>query len=340
MIDSLAVIERAIKSGKNAPVWVLWGQELWAKKQVLASLKKHLVPEGMEAFNYDHFYATETSAATVIDSALTLAMMADQKLVYVENCQKWDLKQRKHLLEYFKNPNQGSCLLLDFDLEKTGKYGKFFKTKHDGVQILEFPKPSPWDLEKYISRLAKSCGVKLDKASTALLAEYTGDDIELMRRELEKLQIYTYGKTDITAEDVEALTGRTRLVNRWELQKKLGTRDIAKALEKSLHILESGETPIGLLSVVSRYIGQLLKVKALMADGVRDPKALAQKIHLPVNIATPLLQEHRKFSGVELRNALKNIAQSDDLLKGSSLSGGNIIARLVSSLLESGPWSP
>ena len=340
MTDSLALVQQQIQKNEIASVYVYSGQELWAKKRTTRALKKALVPEGMESFNFDHFYATDQQAVAVVDCCLTLSMMADRKLIYVEDCQKWDTKQRKVILEYMKSPCLDACLILDFDVEKTGKFGGFFRFKGKDTHFLEFKKPAPWELESYIGKLAESCGVVLDKNSTAILAEYTGDDIELMRRELEKLKLYKWGEDRIEVEDVEALTGRTRHVNRWELQKKIAGRDTAECLTKLQNILDSGETPIGLLSVLSRYIGQLLQVKALAANGIRDKYQLAREIHLPANIAGALLDEHPTFSAVELRNALKMSFESDDLLKGSRLRGGSVVSRLVASLLYQGVWSP
>ena len=340
MTDPMRHIEDAVKSRRLAPVYVFWGKELWAKKKCVQMLKEALVPKGMESFNFDHFYAPENSVVSVIDSALTQPMMADYKLVLVENCQKWDASERKLLTEYFKNPNQETCLVLDFDLDKTGKMGHFFLLKSDKVTFFEFPKPSPWELEDYIGRLAESCGVELDKPSRAILAEFCGDDIELMRRELEKLKLFKYGETRIQAEDVEALTGRTRLVSRYELQKNISGRNVANALIKAQDILNSGETAIGVLSVLARYIGQLLSVKALAAEGVRDKYGLAARIGLPANIANSLIQEQMAFSSVELRQALKLISTSDDMLKGSRLEGGTILARLITSFLSKTIWTP
>ncbi|PIE89825.1 MAG: DNA polymerase III subunit delta [Acidobacteria bacterium] len=340
--NSITVVENHIDQQKVAPVYILWGREQWAKKKIVGSLKRHLVSEGMEAFNYEHYYAADTQAVTVLDSCLTMPMMADRKFIQVEECQKWDVKQRKKITEYFKNPSADTCLVLDFDVDKVGKFGNFFNSSSSSIHILPCQKPKINELPAYIGRLAAETGLKLDQDALAVLADFTGDDIELMQRELDKLKLYKWGNDQVKVEDVEALTGRTRHVNSWEIQKTISGRNTSECLMKVKDILDSGESAIVLLNIISRYISQLLQVKGLLARGVKDRYQISQNMGMgtPVFVVSALMKEHTSFSSIELRAALKTAAITDDMLKGSQLANFSLIARLITSLLAVSRYTP
>ena len=340
MSEHLQSLKLAVEKDRVAPVYIVSGQENWAKRQAIQLLKDALVPEGSEDFCFEHYYATDMGPVEIMDSALTLSMMAPRKLILVEQCQKWDAKQRKKLVSYAQDPSLDTCLVLDFDLEKTGKMGTLFTIKTDHVRYLAFPSPSPWDLDPYIQKVVHSTGLKMDREARDILADYCGDDFELMCRELEKLKLFNPDSETIPAESVAALTGRTRLVSRFELQSLMARRDLSGTLMKIQDILDSGDTPIGMLSVLARYAGQLLKTKALVAEGITDKFNLAKYLGLPANIAGAMAQEQRAFSGTELKRALKLVSISDDMLKGSRLEGRSILDRLACSFLEKSTWSP
>lgn len=204
----------------------------------------------------------------------------------------------------------------------------------------DFPKPKPWELKDAIRKLAQSKKLKISSGAADLLAELVGDDLFKVAGELDKLALFKMDSGDISADDVAALLGRTRLVTRWELNALVGARELGPAIAKSHDIQDSGEDPIGLLAALTSHLRQLLRLKGLMRSGLSDKFELAKAIHLPPKITGDLMTQQARFSDVELRLALRHAQTCDLKLKSSRLNKKLLIDHFLSAILETGPYSP
>jgi len=132
---------------------------------------------------------------------------------------------------------------------------------------------------------------------------------------------------------VAQLLGRTRLVTRWELNDQLGNRDLSAALVKCQDIRDSGEDPISVLSTIHHFYRQMFLVKTLVGKGLRDHFKLAQLLRVPPKIAEKLLAQSRNYNLLELRRAIKQISETDSLLKGSGMNRDLILDNLLAQIL-------
>ncbi len=338
MNNSWKAAARDIEQGKIAPVYILTGEEDWARNKFLDQLQRKLIDPSLVDFNFDHLQAAEISGVAVSDKAATLPMMADRRLLVVEGCEQWVQKDLKAILAYIEKSNDSSCLALCFASGDRRK--KIFSLRLPHVRYLDFPRPKRWELNGYIRDLALDMGLRLWEDAVALVAEMTGDDLERVHRELDKLSLYKLGSTEIEADDVAGLLGRTRQVTRWELNDFLANRDLAGALVKMNDILDSGEEPIGLLSTINMFLRQLFVVKVLMVKGVREPGRISQAVGVPPRVAETLMRQQAAFSDYELRQAFQLMKATDDRLKSAAMDRRLLLDHLVTQLVMTGAYSP
>ncbi|MDJ0838656.1 MAG: DNA polymerase III subunit delta [Acidobacteriota bacterium] len=329
---------REILDGKIPPVYLVIGDEQWSRGKFLDLIKKNLIDPDMADFNFDHLQATDVSGVHATDKAGQLPMMADRRLVVVEDCEKWKAKDQNAITKYLENPNEQACLVLLFN--SADKRRKLFQSRSKAVRVLTFERPKPWELNDTIRDLARDMKLKLDDNAVALVADLAGDDLAKVSRELDKLSLYKLGSNEITAEDVEALMGRTRHVTRWELTDFIGTRNLPGALVKMHAILASGEDAIGLLSTVNMHLRRLFAVKAIMMKGIKDRNRIAQVIGVPPRIAGNLTEQQRTYSDVELRRAFVLMRETDVRLKSAAINKNLLLDHLLTQILSRGPYSP
>ena len=329
---------RDIKSGNIPPVYLIIGDELWSRGKFLALIKKTLVDADMADFNYDHLQASDVGGVQAADKASQLPMMADKRLVVVEDCEKWKVKDLNGITKYMESPNEQACLVLLF--ASADKRRKLFSAKSKAARVLTFARPKTWELNDTIRDLARDMKLKLDENAVALVADLAGDDLAKVSRELDKLSLYKLGSNEITAEDVEALMGRTRHVTRWELTDFVGNRNLPGALIKMHAILASGEDAIGLLATVNMHLKRLFAVKALMMKGVKDHGRIAQVIGVPPRVAGNLSDQQRTYSDVELRRAFVLMRDTDQRLKSAAMNKNLLLDHLITQVLSRGPYSP
>lgn len=330
-------LKKEIEGGNIANSYVLRGDELWGKERFIEALKKAIVDPSMEDFNFDQLSATEIRGIEVTDKAAMLPMMTDRRLIVITDCNKWKEKDMKAINAYLAKPNESTILVLDG--EGIDKRRKLFLHKKT-VRYLDFLRPKPWELERYIQDIVRERKLKLSGEAIALVAEMVGDDIAKVHSELDKLALYKLGTNEITPDDVAALMGRTRAVTRYELNDFIGNRDLAGSLMRVNDIISSGETAIGLLSSIGNYLRQLYQVKMIVSKGVNDRSQVGQIMGLPPNIAAKFISKQKSYSNPELRKALELLAQADYRLRSSRLSSRLVLDELICSILKPGPLSP
>ena len=337
MSKAYTEIAREVTAGKIAPVYLVIGDEDWSRGRFLELLKRTLVDPDMAEFNYDLLQANEVSGVRACDQASQMPMMADRRLVVVEECEKWKAKDLDAVTAYLQDPSEQACLALLFT--SADKRRKLFSRKNK-ARLVEFNRPKPWELQGTIRELAREMKLDLEDEAVVLVADLAGDDLSKVWRELDKLSLFKIDGSRITADDVEALMGRTRHVTRWELNDFIGKRDLAGALMKMHAILGSGEDAIGLLSTVNMHIRRLFAVKALMRKGVKDRNQIAGVVGVPPRIAGNLIEQQRAFSDWELRKAFSLMRETDLRLKSAAMNKNLLLDHLLSQIILRGPLSP
>ncbi len=328
---------RDVSNGKIAGLYLLVGEEEWSRKKFLTHLKNTLVDESMVDFNYDLFSAESVKAVAVVDKARVLPMMADHRLIVVENCDQWKAKDFAALVAYCDDLNTQTSLVLTV---KSAGNRKLFKIKKPGILRINFEKPKRWELNGYIGELAADMKLRIEPEAIAVVAEMAGDDLAKVHQELEKLSLYKLGSNVITAADAELLMGRTRQVTRWELNDFIGKRDMGATLVKMHDIFDSGEEPIGLLSTINMFLKQLMTVKALMTRGMNDRGEIARALGLPPRIAEGLINQQKNYSAYELRRAFKLMKETDFRLKSAGMNRRLILDQLITQVMHRSAYSP
>lgn len=327
-----------LRGGRIFPLYLVVGDELWSRDRFLDLLKKTLVEPDMVDFNLDVLQANEVTGQAAADKANQMPMMADRRLVMVEECERWKAKDLNNLVKYLENPNEQASLVLQFT--SADKRRKLFSTKSPHKVLLEFTRPKPWELNDTIADLARDMGLQLNDEAVTQVADLAGDDLAKVSRELDKLSLYKLGDKNITAEDVEALMGRTRQVTRWELNDFIGKRDLPGALLKMHAVLAGGEDAIGLLSTVNMHLKRLFAVKALMVKGLKDRNRVGQAVGVPPRIAEGLMDQQASYSDPELRRAFSLMRETDVRLKSAAMNKNLLLDHLITQIVMRGPLSP
>ena len=92
-----------------------------------------------------------------------------------------------------------------FEEEDVDKRSKMYKAVKNAGRAVEFARQKDALLVPWILGRLKRENKKITQSVMQLFLEKTGNDMENIDRELEKLFCYTLGKEVISAEDVEAV---------------------------------------------------------------------------------------------------------------------------------------
>ncbi len=316
-------IDEDIKNGAFQPVYLLYGEETYLKRQYRQKLKQALSSEG-DTMNTSCYEGKDLRPGELIDLAETLPFFADYRLILVENSGLFK-KSCEELADYFKQVPPTAVFV--FVEEEVDKRGKMYKAVKKSGRAVEFPRQKDALLMQWALGRVKREGKKITQGAMQLFLEKTGNDMENIDRELEKLFCYTLGRDAITAEDVEAIcTGQTtgRI---FEMVNHIAEGRKKQALGLYYDLLALKEPPMRILFLVARQFQILFQVKDLGRQG-HDRKFIAAKAGIPEFAVSRNLAQAGRFTLGQLKSAVAGCVQAEEDVKT-----GNMDAQMAVELL-------
>ena len=324
MTDLLSKIE----GGELLPVYVLAG-DAYLQELVERALRAAAVPKHAAAFNLEVIEGKEGGAATILNAARTLPMMAERRLVLVRRANELG-KALADLVPYLDNPSPSTVLVLALD--KIDGRLKFFQAakKHKFVHELGIGR----NVGAWVEKEAERTHVRIERDAVRRLVDVVGAEPGRLAASLAQLSLYAHGRSIVSA-DVDELVADTRERTVFELAEAVGEGDPPRALRAVAKLFAQRDSSVGVAMMLARHFRQLFLAKELAGARVSD-RELAPRLGVPPFVVPGLLEQSRRFSLPALRRAFAQLAQADGDLKGTSKSALGervLLERLVSSLI-------
>ena len=314
-----------IKSGSFKPVYLLYGSEDYLKKWLRDRLKKAIVPDG-DTMNYSYFEGKAPDSKAVAEIADTMPFFADRRLVVIENSQFFKTSADDMLVELVKNlPDTTVLVFIENEVDKRNRLYKAVKEKG---YISELNEQSDNDIIKWVVGLLKRENRVMNDDTIRLFLTKTGNSMENISREFEKLICYTMGRERITSEDVEEVC-TTQTTNRiFDMITAISQKNQEKALELYYDLLTLKEPPMRIMFLIARNFNQLLMVKELTENG-NASAAIAGKLGIQGFLVGKLQAQARPFKAGTLRKALEECVTLEEAVKTGRLEDRLAVEMLI-----------
>ena len=156
----------------------------------------------------------------------------------------------------------------------------------------------------------------------------TGDDMENIRMDLEKLVSFTMGRDVITDEDVEAIC-TVRVTNKiFDMVTAIVNRQTKKAMDLYEDLLTLKEPPMRILFLIARQFNQILQVKELMAKGM-DKGAIASRIKVPPFVAGKMMPQAKTFTREQILSCVTQCVEAEEAVKTGRLNDRMAVELLI-----------
>ncbi len=316
-------IDADIKAGSFQPVYLLYGEESYLKKQYGQKLRRALAGAD-DTMNVSFYEGKNINPGEIIDLAETLPFFAERRLIMLENSGVFK-SSSDELADYMKHVAETTCFV--FVEEEVDKRGKMFKAAKNVGRVVEFPRQTEEVLIRWIlARLGRE-QKKITRQVLQLFLEKTGNDMEYIDKELEKLFCYTLGREVISAEDVDAVCVAQTTGRIFEMVDQIAGKQQKQALELYYDLLALKEPPMRILFLIARQFQILLQVKDLKRQGY-DNKQIAAKAKIPEFAVRKNFTQAGRFTFGQLREAVEDCVQAEEDVKT-----GNLNDRLAVELL-------
>jgi len=321
------------RSGKPKPIYIVFGEETFLLDLAMKELVQLILPEGINDFNYDVFYAREVDVHKVISACETLALFGGSRLVILKDIQWMSASDLKPLTDYLGNPSPSTTLVchgVTSTRALTKTTGFYRKAKKVGA-VQEFKALREWEVGRFLRGQASKRQLNLTHEAEEALIGSVGTDLATLDMALEKLDLYlgrSEGTREVTEEMLQEVVAATRSHEIFELTEAIASQNLATSMSLLDAMLEQGQRGVGINLMVARQMRQIWQVQVAMSKGMGKSE-IAKAAGMNPYFVDRYRGYARQFKASKLRSALAHTLKTDRLLKSSRLSDRVLLEQLV-----------
>ena len=337
---SEAELKAQIKSGELSNVYMIYGEESYLKEFYVNKLKSVAVNSAFADFNYHYFDGKDASIDEILRDAQMFPMMSEYNCVLVHD---YPLDKSSSdvdaLKEFFTDVPDTTVLIfwfdsIDVDFKKSAKWKSVETAFAKAGSAVNLEKRTEADLAKLVVARAKKHNCSFDLQLAKYFISVVGTDINTVFNELDKI-CAKVSQGEITKTHVDTLATKCLQARVFDLSKFIIKGDSDNAFDILNTLFYQKEDPIAILSVISSCYVDLYRVKcAKLAN--EDEQSLAQYFNYKGKefLIRNASRDCRNMSVSQLRRAIDALAETDELLKSSSIDKQILLEETVAKLIN------
>ena len=319
----MQVLNQDIKNREFKQVYLLFGDEPYLISNYKKKLREAIA--GDDTMNFNYFEGKNPDVKEIISLADTMPFFAERRLIMVDGSGFFK-SASEELVNYLPNMPDTVCFV--FCESEVDKRNKLYKKVKDLGYAAELKKQDSDQLMRWAAGILGKDGKKITKQVMEYFLERTGDDMENIRTELEKLICYTMGRDVITKEDVDAI-GTVHVTNRiFEMVSAIVAGNTKKAMDLYEDLLTLKEPPMRILFMIARQFNQLLQVKELLAAGLGKGD-IASKVKVPPFAAGKLITQAKAFTREQILSYVELCVELEEAVKTGRMADRMAVELLI-----------
>lgn len=319
---SIQELKAAIKMQNFARLYIFYGEETFLLNHYLGQLKKHLVDELTESFNFHKLTKENFELRALADAVESLPMMAEHTFIWVDEIDLFKLPEddRTKLTELFADIPDYCTVVFTYETTPWSpdkRQKKFWAAIEDNATIVEFAKQDQRELINWVGRHFLHNGKRITPELCAYLIEITGGTMTTLAGEISKICAFS-GADHIVKSDIDAVTEPVLDAVVFRMTDQLGMGEFGLALDTLQKLLKMQQEPIGLLGAIGSHFRRMATAKVLQDNGKSSFDLMKLYPGTPDFVAKKLMGASRKFSYKFLEKSANLVLETDRKLKTSA----------------------
>lgn len=329
-------LKQDIASGVLGKLYVFHGDETYLRDYYLEQMKKRLLPEGMESFNYHTLSGKNCTCERLSDLVDSLPMMSDRMLIVVTD---YDLfkaaeDERRAMSALLSDLPDYCCLVFIYDIiefKSDARMKQLASAIKEHGSVVKFDRQSQGDLTDWIRRRFLALNHSIAPADAQYLIFLCGDLMHSLISEIGKIGAYAKQK-QVTREDIDAVTTPQLDAVVFQMTDALTQKNFDKAATVLGDLFSMQQAPIMILSVLGKHFRQLLVARLAFDEG-KSAAYLMELWEMRSSYPAERLMSAAKHFGPQwCRDAVIRCAKTDLAMK--SQTGADSRDLLITLLLE------
>ena len=335
--NGLQVLKAALKNKDLGRLYVFHGEETFLLHHYLEQIKKQLLDELTESFNYHRLNNETFDIQSFADAVENLPMMAESTFVQVDDVDPFKMNEgdRTKMAEILSDIPDYCTVVFTFETlpwKPDKRLKKLWEAMDSNGETIEFAKQDQKDLIAWVTRHFAAHKKQITSDLCAYLIDITGGTMTALSGEIDKISAYS-GADHIKKTDIDAVTEPVLDAVVFQMTELLSSGRYGDALLKLQQLLKMQEEPIKILGAVGGHFRRISTAKQLQENG-RTASDLQKLCGIPDFAARKTMEAARRFSPAFCEKAASLILETDYRMKTSFDDNERLLELLILQLSQ------
>ena len=334
--NALQELKADLKNKSLQRLYFFHGEETFLLNHYLGQMKKQLLDDLTESFNYHRLTSETFDIRDFADAVENLPMMAESTFVQVDDIDPFKMNEadRTKMAEILSDIPEYCTVVFTYVTVpwKPDKRLKKLWEAVDSGSIVEFAKQDQRDLVAWITRHFAAHGKRIASDLCVYLIDITGGTMTALSGEIDKICAYS-GADMICRSDIDAVTEPVLDAVVFQMTDLLSAGRYGEAMMKLQQLLKMQEEPIKILGAVGGQFRRLAAARILMDQG-KSAAHLQRLCGIPDYPARKTMEAARRFSPEFCRRASELILETDYRMKTSFDDNERLLELLILQLAQ------
>ena len=335
--NNLQQLKNDIRGKAPSRLYFFHGEEVFLLQHYLEQLKKILVDELTESFNFHKLTSETFDLQALADAVENLPMMAEYTMVWVDEVDLFKLADgdRTKVAEILSDIPEYCTVVFTYETvgwKPVKRLKKLWEAIDENAMIVDFAKQDQKDLVAWVTRHFAAHKKRISTDLCVYLIDITGGTMTALGGEIDKICAYS-GADAIKRTDIDAVTEPVLDAVVFQMTDLLGEGRYGGALEKLQQLLKMQQEPLAILGAVGGHFRRISTARTLLDYG-KSSGELQKLCGLPDWPARKTMEAARRFRPEFCRKAAELIVETDYRMKTSFDEPERLLEMLILQLAQ------
>ena len=336
-VNKLQNLKSDIKSRDLGRLYIFHGEEKFLLHHYLDQIRKVLLDELTESFNFHKFNNENFTLQSFVDSVEGFPMMSEHTLVVVDDVDLFKLPEgeREKIGETLSDIPDWCTVVFSYETvtwKPDKRLKKLWEAISSNAMIVEFEKQNQRELISWVSRHFLARGKRISNDLCAYLIDITDGTMTSLSGEIQKISAYS-GADEIKKSDIDAVTEPVLDAVVFQMTDLLSDGNYGQALVKLQQLLKMQQEPIQILGAVGGHFRRISTARILLDHG-RNATELAKLYSIQDYPARKSMEAARKFRPEFCKKASELVLETDFRMKTSFDDQERLLEMLILQLAQ------